>query len=336
MISRCITCAIHRQETKEPLMSSSFPTRPWERVGMDLFEHKGKLFLIVVDYYSRWIEVKLLRGQSSEAVIQSLKEIFAVHGIPDLVISDNGPQFANENFRKFTTEYGFVHTTSSPRYPQANGEAERGVRTVKALLRKNEDIQLALLSYRSTPLQNGMAPCELLMGRRLRTQLPVLPQTLMPRTSMQDLEDVKKREDRYRANQMVNYDRRHASHELPDLQPGDTVWVRDQSRFGEVVEKAQQPRSYHIQTNQGIVRRNRRALVALQGQPSTVRQQDPPVRVYAEMPEDNRVGEPETSSSPPRAQQVIRGRQGVSTPRAPPETRTRSGRLVKPPQRLSI
>ena len=336
MISRCMTCAIHRQEKKEPLMTSSFPTRPWERLGMDLFEHKGKLFLIVVDYYSRWIEVKLLRGQSSEAVILSLKEIFAVHGIPDLVISDNGPQFANENFKKFTMDYGFVHTTSSPRYPQANGEAERGVRTVKTLLRKNEDIQLALLSYRSTPLQNGMAPCELLMGRRLRTQLPVLPQTLMPRVQSQNLDNVKKREDRYRTNQMENYNRRHSSQELPDLQPGDTVWVRDQSRFGEVVGNAQQPKSYHVQTNQGIVRRNRSALVALQGQPPTTPQQCPPVRVYAEMPEENRAGEPEAPMSPPRAQQVTRGRQGDPMPGAPPETRTRSGRLVKQPQRLSI
>ena len=339
MISRCITCAINRQETKEPLMTSSFPTRPWERLGMDLFEHKGKLFLIVVDYYSRWIEVKVLRGQSSEAVIQSLKEIFAVHGIPDLVISDNGPQFANENFKKFTKEYGFVHTTSSPRYPQANGEAERGVRTVKALLRKNEDIQLALLSYRSTPLQNGMAPCELLMGRRLRTQLPVLPQTLMPRVQTQDLENVKKREDRYRTNQTANYDRRHSSQVLRELQPGDAVWVRDQSRFGQVVGKAEQPRSYHIQTNQGMVRRNRSALVALQKQPSTTPQQDPPEDVYAEMPQENQVWEPGASSSPPGDQQVARGRQRdsqPSTPGSPPEMRTRSGRLVKPPPRLSL
>eukprot|EP00057_Strongylocentrotus_purpuratus_P005393 XP_003730869.1 PREDICTED: uncharacterized protein K02A2.6-like [Strongylocentrotus purpuratus] len=146
MISRCTTCTIHSQETKEPLMTSSFPMRPWERLGMDLFEYQGKMFLIVEDYYSRWIEVKRLHGHTSEAVIKSLKEIFAVHGIPDVVISDNGPQFANETFQKFAEKYRFVHTTSSPRYPQANGEAERGVRTVKALLKKNDDIDLALLS----------------------------------------------------------------------------------------------------------------------------------------------------------------------------------------------
>ena len=77
-------------------------------------------------------------------MISALKEVFATHGIPDLVISDNGQQFA--------TIYGFTHVTSSPRYPRANGEAERAVRTVKEILKKNEDPYPGLLSYRSTPL----------------------------------------------------------------------------------------------------------------------------------------------------------------------------------------
>ena len=98
-------------------------------------------------------------------MISALKEIFATHGIPDLVISDNGPQFACELFQQFATIYGFTHVTSSPRYPRANGEAERAVRTVKEILKKIEDPYLGLLSYRSTPLQNGLAPCELLMSR---------------------------------------------------------------------------------------------------------------------------------------------------------------------------
>ena len=68
--------------------------------------------------------------------------------------------------------------TSSPRYPRANREVERAVRTVKGLLKKNKDPYLALLTYRSTPLQTGLSPSELLMGRRLQTQLPVLAKTL--------------------------------------------------------------------------------------------------------------------------------------------------------------
>ena len=334
MISSCSTCAIHRPEVHEPLMSSSFPSRPWERLGMDLFEHKGKSFLIVVDYYSRWIEVKQLQGQSTTAVISSLKEIFAVHGIPDLVVSDNGPQFANENFRKLAEEYGFVHTTSSPRYPQANGEAERGVRTVKALLKKNDDIQLALLSYRASPLQNGLAPCELLMGRRLKTQVPTLPHMLLPRVQQPDLKTVREKEEKYRSDQMLTYNRRHDSRELPELQPGDSVWIRDQSRYGKITQKAQQPRSYHVKTGHGTVRRNRRALIAVQGQPT--RTSVPESSMSDDLESPDNPGERDSSTGSQRTQQINLNQQGASTPTAETETRTRSGRLVKPPKRLSI
>ena len=268
------------------------------------------------------------------AVISSLKEIFAVHGIPDLVISDNGPQFANENFRKLAEEYGFIHTTSSPRYPQANGEAERGVRTVKALLKKNDDIQLALLSYRASPLQNGLAPCELLMGRRLKTQVPTLPHMLLPRVQQPDLKTVREKEEKYRSDQMMTYNRRHDSRELPELQPGDSVWIRDQSRYGKVTQKAQQPRSYHVQTEHGTVRRNRRALIAVQGQPTNTRVPESSMSNDPESPDDS----DESDSTGSQRNQQINWKQpeGASTPTAVTETRTRSGRLVKPPKRLSM
>ena len=151
-------------------MSASFPSRPWERITTDLYELRGKVYLIVVDYYSRCFEIKEFRNETPRGVIQALKELFAIYGIPDLIMSDNGPQYSADLFRQFATKYGFVHTTSSPRYPKANGEVERAVRTAKSMLRKNEDIFSALLTYGSTPLQNGLSPSELLMGRRLRTQ----------------------------------------------------------------------------------------------------------------------------------------------------------------------
>ena len=104
---------------------------------MDLFEFRGIVYIIVIDYYSICIEIKRLGDQSvittlkSESVIATLKELFAVHGIPDIVMSDNGHRFSEDAFRQFAAKYGFVHTTRSPRYAQANGEAERAVRTVK-------------------------------------------------------------------------------------------------------------------------------------------------------------------------------------------------------------
>ena len=87
-----------------------------------------------------------------------MSSIFARHGIPETVITDNGPQYSSEMFKEFAREYGFVHVTSSPHFPQSNGEAERAIRTVKNLLKKPYDPYLAMLGYRSTPLAVGYTP----------------------------------------------------------------------------------------------------------------------------------------------------------------------------------
>nr|KAG5700576.1 hypothetical protein BaRGS_015372 [Batillaria attramentaria] len=167
-VARCHTCSKLKPEVREPLMPSAVPERPWSRVAMDMFELNGKLYIVVVDYLSRWAEVRLLQAETSKAVILAVKSIFAIHGIPEVVVSDNAPNFASAEFADFAKSYGFTHTTSSPRYPQSNGEAERSVQTVKTLMKKAKDPSLALLMYRATPLQNGLSPAEILMGRKLR------------------------------------------------------------------------------------------------------------------------------------------------------------------------
>ena len=152
LVSKCVTCAINRPIQKEPLMPSALPDRPWQRLGSDLFHYHGKTHIIVVDYYFRWIEVKRLKDKTSQSVIDALKDLFAQHGIPEILISDNGPQYSASQFQQFAKAYGFNHVTSSPNFPKDNGEAERAVCTIKTLLRKNQDdIYLALLIYRSTP-----------------------------------------------------------------------------------------------------------------------------------------------------------------------------------------
>ena len=100
---------------REPLRPTPLPDRPWETLGTDLFEIKGKHYLVVVYYYSRWLEI---RNLTSSHVIKELKD--SVHGTPDTVQSDNGPQFSSQEFSRFSSVYGFVHTTSSPYLRQAN------------------------------------------------------------------------------------------------------------------------------------------------------------------------------------------------------------------------
>lgn len=99
-------------------------------------------------------------------MIRHTKSVFSRHGIPHEVISDNGPQYSSLEYAHFAAEYGFIHTTSSPKYPQSNGEVERAVQIIKQLLRKNDDPHVALMIYLSTPLHNEYSPSELLMNQR--------------------------------------------------------------------------------------------------------------------------------------------------------------------------
>ena len=76
---------------------------------------------------------------TSAEVVSKMKSIFVTHDISEIVRSDNGPQYSGIPFQEFAAKYGFTHVTSSPRFPQANGEAERAVQTVKNMLRKCDD-----------------------------------------------------------------------------------------------------------------------------------------------------------------------------------------------------
>ncbi|KAJ0174696.1 hypothetical protein K1T71_009804 [Dendrolimus kikuchii] len=236
-VKRCVTCKEHSNSpSKEPLMPIHIPELPWHKVGSDIFEFKNKHFLLLVDYYSNFVEVCKLNDLTSNTVIQRMKEIFSRYGIPSELMTDNGTQFSSREFKNFTKIWGFNHITSSPNYAQSNGKSERAVQTVKKLLKKsilsNSDFNLALLNYRNTPRDGLSSPAQLLMGRTLRCQLP------------------------------INYDKHCKS--LPILKKGDNViTINGKNRNkGIVVGHAIAPRSYIVQSKLGRqYRRNRRHLI---------------------------------------------------------------------------
>ena len=159
LVSNCDACMTFRnRQQRETLISHEIPSEPWIKVGTDCFHLKNKCYVIVVDYQSKFFELSKIPDLENSAVIKATKEIFSRQGIPKIVFSDNGPEFASLEYKNFATEWDFSHVSSSPYFPQSNGQVERTIQTVKSTLKKamhsDEDQNLALLALRSLLLQS--------------------------------------------------------------------------------------------------------------------------------------------------------------------------------------
>ena len=186
LVLKCPICIEHRASNpKEPLKSHDIPEYPWQIVATDLFTWDDKNYIVVVDYYSHYFEVKELPNLKSVTIITKMKGIFARMGIPEVVVSDNGPCYRSAEFANFARTYDFIHRTSSPHHPSGNGFAEAYVKICKKILTKakvsKSDPFLSLLEYRSTPLDCGYSPSELLMGRQLKSIIPTTKSNLLPK-----------------------------------------------------------------------------------------------------------------------------------------------------------
>ena len=227
-------------------------------LATDLFEFQGKIYLLAVDYFSRWIEVYELKEMSSKSVICKMKNMFSRFGVPDKVRSDNGGCYASEAFFLFSKEYGFEHCTSSPRYPESNGLAERSVKIIKRLWEKSEDFNKSIMIYRATPLESGQSPAELLMKRKIHTGLP----SVKPN----EIEDFERRDAKLKARQKRNFDERKRVTELKSLEPGTNVWIKTNpldGASGTVINDADEPQSVIVQRGDKLIRRNRKHLTEL-------------------------------------------------------------------------
>lgn len=327
-IENCLQCRENRpSQRKEPLKPSSLPDRPWSRVSADLCEYKGRHYLVVVDQYSRWIEIKAITNPSTAAVINRLKDIIATHGIFDELTSDNGPQFVSSEFHDFAKAYGFSQITSSPHFPQANGEAESAVKIAKKLLAQ-ADPHLALLNYRSSVHSaTKVSPAEALMGRRIQTRLPRLSKMLNPKTIPTAV--IRKADESAKEKYKHYYDTRHGARELNSLLPGQQVMMKldgekTWSNPGVVLRSFPEGHTYTVQTATGIVRRNRNQL-----QDIPANHPIEPDPVVDPEPTSSSDTEQKQSESPIRSSVNSR----VSSPQPPSFTPRRSGRVTTKPQR---
>ena len=194
------------QPRREEPVTWGLPRTPWKRIHIDFTgPFLEKILFLVVDAYSGWLEVQIVPSTSSESAIRVLRNLFATHGIPEVIASDNGTGFTSSDFQKFCRTNAISQTLIAPFHPSSNGRAEQTVRSAKTTLKKlfdespslNGDWHLALnrflIHQHVTPhSSDGVSPAELLMGRKLRTVLDAIrpDRSMRPNTRVPNIAPV--------------------------------------------------------------------------------------------------------------------------------------------------
>ncbi|XP_058456616.1 uncharacterized protein K02A2.6-like [Malaya genurostris] len=185
LVRNCASCQMTRPEAaKVPLHCWETPKEPFERVHVDFAgPFMGTYFIVFVDAYTKWPEVKILRDITTSTTIHACREFFAAYGIPAVLVSDHGVQFTSAEFQKFLKLNGIFHKMGAPYHPATNGQAERFIQTFKSKMkalncdksRMHTELCNILLSYRKTiHPATGKSPSMLLFNRQIRSRLDLM------------------------------------------------------------------------------------------------------------------------------------------------------------------
>lgn len=189
-VKKCRGCLlVSAPSAPEPLKTTELPSAPWEAIAIDYLGPlpSGHNLLVVVDYYSRYMEVVIMTKIDSFETIKRLKEIFARFGNPKRMKADNCRQFDSAEFKQFCDVNNIELNSTIPYWPQQNGEVERQNRSLlkRLIICQNEkgnwheDLQEFLLMYRSSPHSTTLkAPAELMFNRNIRNKLPSIEQRI--------------------------------------------------------------------------------------------------------------------------------------------------------------
>lgn len=261
---------------------------------------------------------------TSHSVNEFLKDCFTTHGIPDILESDNGPQYNSEEFRHFTRSWKIKHLTSSPHYPKSNGLAERYVQEAKLLLKRckieHVDYRLALLNLRNTPRSNLSSPAQRLFGRPTRTLIPIHPSKRLPRESISTPLQMEREKQRLAAT---------SSNDSPFFVEGEKVKLKISPRNwipAKISGTVDAPRSYLVTTPDGKTFRRNSSVIR-----PTEAAIPPNREIVVNMP-------PPPPESVP-ARHVLSTPANAVSPKANNLSKTvttRSGRIVRPPERLVL
>lgn len=247
-VDACDTCQKLRYNIKEtPLSLWSLPDHQWDRIHIDYTgPYHGKMWFVVIDAYSRWMEIFPMCSATSESSIKALRTLFARYGLPSSIVSDNASIFTSENFKQFVKLNGIHLILTTPYHSRSNGIVERAIKTFKFRYGKSADqfkdpehrLQAMLFVYRnSTHSSTGRTPSEMFLGRNTRTFL----HTLLP--------DKRAYADRKSLKMKLYHDR---GLEERTFEKGDAVWFKrknDKEWSPAVIEERTGDLSYRARTS---------------------------------------------------------------------------------------
>lgn len=257
LVSNCVSCKVNQPSPEKAPLIPWVPTdTPWSRLHIDFAGPiKDFHFLLIIDSYSKWVEVFKTKNITSSFTISKLREVFGRFGLIDTLVSDNGRQFTAEEFKVFMKSNNIKHILTAPGHPATNGQAENLVKTFKktvlANLRDGENlddiISLFLFDYRTTKhCSTGETPAKLLLGREIKTRFSMLcPPLVRNKIVESQLSNIKN----HRGARNINFEN------------DKKVFVRDYSNPNKAswqeatVKKRLGPQSYHC-----ILTRNNKSI----------------------------------------------------------------------------
>ena len=240
VIGDCLACQASGPDPRpDPLQMSPLPPEPWHTVHIDFCGPfpTGEYLLVTIDAYSRFPEVDIVKSTCATGTINKLTRIFATHGFPKVVRSDNGPPFTSFEFKSFMEECGIKHQRITPLWPQANSEAERFMKPLTKAVRSahmngrdwRKELYMFLLNYRATPhATTGVSPANLLFNRAINTKLPQSPPD-----SKSDKDSVVRERDSNAKAKMKAYADKKRRAQQSEIKVGDMVLMkqRKQTKF---------------------------------------------------------------------------------------------------------
>ena len=240
---------------------SEVPPHAWHTLGTDLFYWNKMDYLVVGDYFSKFLIVRKIPNTSTHVVIKELGMIFTEFGRPFVLKSDNSPCYTSREFHDFLEFYQVHHITSCPHYPQSNGFAEALVGISRKLMEKSvkdgKPWNYGLLEYRVIPVSGNLpSPLEALTGCKPRTSLPQIPSSVG-----------KSMETSRICQQLLRRQPSTSNQYSMELEPGQPVFVKEVTgnvwKTGVIDQPAKEPESYWIKFPDNSILRRTRSMIKL-------------------------------------------------------------------------